>query len=399
MISKKKTIEKIGVTRCFLYLIALSTFIFTSCNPRIDKSQRGKQARHEKSIFFPPKPGKARFQFLTYISSSFDIEPGQKKFNRFIVGAKSGKGFSKLYGITVRKGKVYAVDAGAAQITIIDFDNKTFEYFKPEGAGKMEKPLTCYVDSSNFIYVADAVRGQIIIYDENFKYVKAFGDPKLNRPTGVWVHDEKIWVADSKTEKLEVYENKEPYNHLKSIPDVEKEDEGGLGIGSHVNISDGIIYITDMGDRSVKKYELTGDYIGKVGQLGEFTGGFVRPRGIAVDKEKILFVADAAFSNIQLFNDTGQVLLVLGRPVPTLNAGVGGLWLPACIAVDYENLAYYQQYVDPKYDLKYLVFVTNQYGPEKISIYGRIVPKMESSSDKSLNQEDEKTPDETDKKK
>ena len=35
---------------------------------------------------------------------------------------------------------------------------------------------------------------------------------------------------------------------------------------------------------------------------------------------------------------------------------------------------YFQKYVDPAYELKYIILVTNQYTPEKVNVYGRIVP-------------------------
>ena len=55
--------------------------------------------------------------------------------------------------------------------------------------------------------------------------------------------------------------------------------------------------------------------------------------------------------------------------------GPGGMYLPAKVAVDYQNLAYFSNYVDPAFKLKYLIFVTNQYGPDKINIYGAVDSK------------------------
>ena len=55
--------------------------------------------------------------------------------------------------------------------------------------------------------------------------------------------------------------------------------------------------------------------------------------------------------------------------------GPGDMWLPAKVIVDYDNLDYFRQYVDPKFNLKYLIIVSNQYGPDKISVYGAVSPK------------------------
>jgi hypothetical protein len=46
------------------------------------------------------------------------------------------------------------------------------------------------------------------------------------------------------------------------------------------------------------------------------------------------------------------------------------MWLPADVTIDYGNLGYFSQYVDSSFNLEYLIFVTNQYGPDKVNVYG-----------------------------
>jgi len=45
--------------------------------------------------------------------------------------------------------------------------------------------------------------------------------------------------------------------------------------------------------------------------------------------------------------------------------------------IDYDNLKYFEEYVDKSFDLKYLIFVTNQYGPDRISVYGFVEDKLQ----------------------
>ncbi|MCL5991339.1 MAG: hypothetical protein M1419_04480, partial [Bacteroidetes bacterium] len=67
----------------------------------------------------------------------------------------------------------------------------------------------------------------------------------------------------------------------------------------------------------------------------------------------------------------GQVLMFFGGSYK----GEGYMYMPAKVAIDYENLDYFRDYVDPAFDLKFLIFVTNQFGPDKITIYGFVEPK------------------------
>jgi hypothetical protein len=46
----------------------------------------------------------------------------------------------------------------------------------------------------------------------------------------------------------------------------------------------------------------------------------------------------------------------------------------ADVTISYTGLDYFSKYVDKSFNLKYLIFVTNQYGPDKISVYGFVEP-------------------------
>src|SRR5690348_1712295 len=51
-------------------------------------------------------------------------------------------------------------------------------------------------------------------------------------------------------------------------------------------------------------------------------------------------------------------------------AGPGSTSLPAGVWVDYDHVKYFQQYAAPGFKVEYLIFVTNQYGDHKVSVYG-----------------------------
>jgi hypothetical protein len=49
------------------------------------------------------------------------------------------------------------------------------------------------------------------------------------------------------------------------------------------------------------------------------------------------------------------------------------LLLPAKVAIDYDNLQYFQQYAQPNFRAEYLVFVTSQFGDRRVNVlaYGK----------------------------
>jgi hypothetical protein len=79
---------------------------------------------------------------------------------------------------------------------------------------------------------------------------------------------------------------------------------------------------------------------------------------------------DAAFENVQIFNKDGNVLMFFGGPY----SKPGDMWLPADVTVSYTGQEFFRKYVDDSFVLRYLLFVTNQYGPDKVSVYGFVEP-------------------------
>jgi DNA-binding beta-propeller fold protein YncE len=102
------------------------------------------------------------------------------------------------------------------------------------------------------------------------------------------------------------------------------------------------------------------------GKLGDELGNFSRPKGIALDHEGRLYVGDAAFENVQVFDNDGRLLLFFGQP-----GGRGeGLNLPAGVTIDYANVDVFKQYADPRFKVEYLILVASQFGPNKVDVFG-----------------------------
>jgi DNA-binding beta-propeller fold protein YncE len=70
--------------------------------------------------------------------------------------------------------------------------------------------------------------------------------------------------------------------------------------------------------------------------MGDVPGALARPRGVAVDSEGHVYVSDAAFDNIQIFDGLGNLLLYFGA----LGGGPGQFNLPAGLYVDAEDRLY-----------------------------------------------------------
>ncbi|MEI6575405.1 MAG: hypothetical protein WCO63_04430 [Bacteroidota bacterium] len=345
-----------------ILLIILGPLVFLSCSKKVSNVHKGGDL-----VIYPSPPDTTRVQFLTSISTSLDITGQRSGLARFVLGENKSLPIAKPYGIAIQKGKLFVCDASINGLEYIDFDKHTFDYLVPKGRGKLKMPANCIVDTAQTLYVADAQRRQIVVFDKNGEYVDAFGDLGDAKPTDIGIYGDKIWVPDASHNKVNVYQ-KGTHKLLYSFPDSTETGDGHLFQPINITVTKDFVYVTDFGDFKVKTYTHAGEFRQAVGGFGNSLGQFVRPKGIAVDNDGNLFVVDAGFENVQIFNKEGQLLMFFGGSYK----GPGDLWLPAKVIVDYDNLSYFKKYVDPGFTLKYLIFVTNQYGPDKINVYGAV---------------------------
>ena len=332
--------------------------------------QVAKAPAPESLVIFPPPPDTTRIQFLTHFSSSTDLEGKAGGFHRFLFGDEAPQNMVKPYGLTVHKGKIYICDTGMGGLVVLDLVHASFEYFIPGGKGQLKLPINCCFDEKDYLYVADANRGQIVVFDSELNYLDAFGEAEAFRPTDVAIHQGRIWVANVQDHALYMY-GAGDYKLIGKSPGPGAEEDGFIRQATNISIHNDMLYISDFGDFNIKRYSLEGNFLGTIGGHGNVPGTFTRPKGIALDREANLYVVDAAFENVQIFNRNGDLLMHFGGAYE----GAGAMWLPAAVEISYENLSFFEPYVDDSFQLKYLIYVSNQYGPAKVNVYGFVEEK------------------------
>jgi DNA-binding beta-propeller fold protein YncE len=155
---------------------------------------------------------------------------------------------------------------------------------------------------------------------------------------------------------------------LRTFPAAATEEQKRLFQPTNVAIgADGSVYVSDTGGFAIKIYDAQGNHLRTIGELGVTPGRFAMPKGIGVDRENRCYVIDAAAPVAQIFDPEGRLLMWFGEPK---SSGPAALYLPAGLTIDYENLGLFQKYVAPGQKLEYLILVTNQAGPRKVSVYG-----------------------------
>jgi sugar lactone lactonase YvrE len=327
-------------------------------------------------IVYPTPPDTPRIQFLTRYSTSADIEPERRRsIWESIAGeddsANEEKQIVKPYGVAMAQGRIYVCDTGAIAVDIIDIPAQSLSRFQPRSFGKLSKPLGCFADESDgSLFVADADRQQVVVYGNDGSYRASFGERESIRPSAVFVVGDSIFAADLNGQRVAVYARSDQ-RLLGFIPADTTDPAARLFAPTNLFVTNDHVYVTDFGSFQVKIYDRNGRFVRTLGRYGSGLGQFVRPKGVAVDRNSNVYVVDAGFENVQVFDAEGKLLMFFGGPYE----GPGDLYLPAGITIDYENVDLFRHLVHPGFQLKYLVLVTSQYGPDKVNVYGFIGPE------------------------
>ncbi|MEY4386436.1 MAG: hypothetical protein RLY20_1719, partial [Verrucomicrobiota bacterium] len=337
-------------------LVALAALASCATKPKLTKT-----------LFYPPAPDVPRFQYLTGFSSEKELF-GESGFQKFVVGsAKTEVLVGKPYGIAARKDEIVFCDTGFSGAGFFELNRKRMDRLIPEGQEKMMAPINAAFDGRGNLYVTDTEREQVMIYGPDRAPQDPLGRKGEMKPCGICVAGENLYVTDLKNHQVRIYSLPDR-KLVRSIPRADDKPEAKLF--SPVNVAvdgKGNVYVCDPGSFCVQVYDAEGKHLRKLGSQGLGPGKFARPRGIAADRDGRVYVVDAATQKIQLFDNEGRLLIFLGDPTIS---GPGSTHLPAGVAVDYENVGFFQKYAAPGKQLEYVVYLTNQYGDPKISVYG-----------------------------
>ena len=319
------------------------------------------------ALFFPTPPTPPRVQFLTWANGADEIEPRRTAFDEFLLGDEPTyqRRIDKPYGLAARDGVVYVCDTKGLCLSRLDFKNQTYSVLGVRGPGRLRKPINVVIDPLGFKFVVDPVREQVVVFDPQDQYVRAFDIPKPCRPVDIAVYGDEIFVLDNDETCQVVVLDRVSGKVLRTI--------GGPGgapgqfkIPNSLCIdNEGNLYVSDTHNFRLHKMKRDGTPIWTKGTPGYRLGQFGRPRGIRCGPDGVLYVVDGATEIVQMFDSEGQILMRFGGPgdVP------GAMVLPSTLAVDATSLPYFEKYVHPDFKAEYLLFVANQYGPHLVSVY------------------------------
>jgi DNA-binding beta-propeller fold protein YncE len=325
-------------------------------------------------VFFPPAPEKPRLQFLASFSSAADLgAAGPSGFEKFVLGeAEQKEGISTPYGLAMFDGRLYVCDVGKKRVEVLDLRKRSFGYMTEDR--RLMNPVNIWIERDGTKYVADPTAGAVFVFDAGNTLQAILGKELKISPIDVAVRGPLCYVTDFVSNQVVVMD-KTTGKEIRRIGERGDGDNQFKLISDLTFGPDGDLYVTDKLKAKIFEFDPSGNLKRTIGRLGDNIDELVRPKGIALDREGRIWVVDSGASLspspwstevAKIYDPQGRLLLFFGRP----GNGPGNMNLPAKVILDYDHVDLFTQRAVRGADIQFLVFVSNQYGPAKVNVYG-----------------------------
>lgn len=342
----------------FFLLVALS-WVITSCASREFIRQDLFHEDTGTGIHWPPPPQEPRILYKGFIQEPRKRQTGNSWLAKIMSGVFGSEGNTSAmlrpYGVFAGIDRVYVTDPGLGKLHIFDAGEERYFSVKRAGEHDLASPIGIAVDGNGNMYVSDSVLRQVFLFDKEGNYLRSLGSPEMfQRPAGIALADDKLFVVDTHGHKIFVLSQKD--GRLLSHIGRKGAEPGNFNFPTNIFVSrEGLLYVMDSMNFRVQIFNPDGGFLTSFGKLGDGSGNFSKPKGIAVDSDGHIYVVDAHFDNVQIFDRQGNLLLVFGSS----GNGKGEFILPAGIYISSSD----RIYVADSYNKRIQMF---QYLKEKV---------------------------------
>jgi hypothetical protein len=353
-------------------LPALAALLATGCTQPVRTVAIGGRV-------YPDPPAAPRVQFLTSIGAAGQAAGNGRQggAGALLFGSTSdpATGLTRPAGLAARDGRLYVCDPEHGDVLLYDFAaDQSAPWAHPNVS--FSKPAAIRLRDDGNVEVCDAGLEKVFLLTADGALLRAVGLDALRQVNpGAPLPDRFKPVAtapgpngtsavlNAAAHRIELIDLSTG-RHAGAWPGT-ASGPAGLFAPTGMGVAAGQTIVADAMTRRLTRLDATGTPVGSIGEPGDAPGYLAHPKGLAVDEHGVIYVVDAALQIVQMFDSGGEFLMSFGGP----DESDGGLLAPAGICLDRSCLPHFQQYVRPGFAVDHLVFVSNQMGASRISVY------------------------------
>lgn len=294
-------------------------------------------------MLWPQAPEVPRYLYAGQLTGEQNfLAPGEAKAGRFkaflhwVAGLVGGEDTPIVLqrpqsGAVDPAGRIFVTDASRRALFVFDApagELKVWE--KAEGFSNFESPIGVAVGPGGTILVSDAQLGIVARLDAAGEPQAAIGRGELQRPTGLaWdVRSDRIYVADTQAHAIKVFDSQ---GRMLGIFGRRGDGPGEFNYPTFLALHGDELFVVDSMNHRVQVIDAaTGGHRRSFGERGLYVGNLVRPKGVAIDRERNVYVVESYFDHLLVFDRRGDFLLGYGG----VGRDPGKFYLPAGVWTD-----------------------------------------------------------------
>ena len=294
-----------------------------------------------KRILWPQPPEVPRYMYAGMLLGEQNFRTAgdaarsrATRFFRWLVGLEGRENPVVLQrpssGAVDAAGRILVTDTSRGAVFVFDpAGGELLVWESAEGVRRFLSPAGI-ATSRGGVLVADADLGIVARLDAKGVPQRALGRGQLKRPTGLAVDaaSGRIYVADTYAHDIKVFDAD---GVLIATLGRRGEGDGEFNFPTHLAFADGELYVTDTMNNRVQVIDAaSGQMRRSFGSRGLYIGNLVRPKGIAVDTERNVYVIESYYDHLLVFNRNGEFLMGFGG----VGVDSGRFYLPAGVWTD-----------------------------------------------------------------
>lgn len=305
----------------------------------------GAQKPKGPDVVWPSPPETPRIRWVRSFATEEDLGgSGMRALGRAFLPLESGTTVAQPTGLALSPDDrtLYVASNAAGRVLAIDLEKAAMRRFAVSGDIVPANPFGVATDADGNVYMTDHTRGRVVVFGADGKFVRKFGDGKLERPTGIAIDRRRqvVYVtsgagSESQHHRVEVFSLKG--QHLRTIG-TRGHGPGEFNFPANLAVSrSGELYVADMLNFRVQVFDSEGQLVGMWGQLGNGApGAFDKLKSVGFDAFGNVYTVDSAQALVQIFNPKHQPLMAFGGS----GAEPGLMAVPTAIAITGRNMIY-----------------------------------------------------------